>query len=201
MAKEDFCFTYYDGDAARDTTHMNRLERGAYHDLVISQRKFGHLTLDQIKKVLGRDFEECWPAIELILQRDPDGKFFIEWLDTSITKMRKQSTKQRQNVTKRYQTPTTDVPKDSLVIPLGNENGDGEEEERVRIIGSGENFILISRAHPQDDLVRIRGDDGLREYFEMNGSMLREPEQARKFMYSNAGKPYKDFFHLFNDYK
>ena len=56
MAKEDFCFTYYDGDAARDTTHMNRIERGAYHDLIISQRKFGHLTIDQVKKILGRDF-------------------------------------------------------------------------------------------------------------------------------------------------
>jgi len=136
MAKEDFCFTYYDGDAARDTTHMNRLERGAYHDLVISQRKFGHLTLDQIKKVLGRDFEECWPAIELIMQRDQDGKFFIEWLDTSITKMRKQSTKQRNNVTKRYQQSTKNLPTDyqeatnslpnnKMVIPLGNGNGDG----------------------------------------------------------------------------
>ncbi len=39
MAKEDFCFTYYDGDAARDMAHMNRLERGAYTDVIISQRK------------------------------------------------------------------------------------------------------------------------------------------------------------------
>lgn len=125
MAKEDFCFTYYDGDAARDTTHMNRLERGAYHDLVISQRKFGHLNLDQVKKILGKDFNECWPAIELIMKVDTDGRFFIEWLETSVTKAKRHSKKQSQNVTKRYQKSTNDLPKNNLVVPLGDGNGDG----------------------------------------------------------------------------
>jgi hypothetical protein len=129
MAKEDFCFTYYDGDAARDTTHMNRLERGAYHDFIISQRKFGHLTLDQVKKILGKDFNECWPAMELIMKTDPDGKFYIEWLHTSITKSKKHSKKQTDNVNKRYQTDTNNIPKIDLVIPLGDGNGDGDGSE------------------------------------------------------------------------
>lgn len=126
MAKEDFCFTYYDGDAARDTTHMNRLERGAYHDLIISIRKFGHLTLDQIKKILGRDFMDCWGAVELIMKIDSDGKFFIDWLETSICKMRAQSKKQSENVTKRYQQHTNDIPKEQTVIPLEDGDGDGD---------------------------------------------------------------------------
>ena len=134
MAKEDFCFTYYDGDAARDTTHMNRLERGAYHDLVISQRKFGHLSLDQVKKILGRDFEECWPAIELIMKTDSDGKFFIEWLEGSIQKMRAHSKKQSQNVTKRYQQSTKPVPNEQTVTPLENEDGSGNEDEKENAI-------------------------------------------------------------------
>lgn len=137
MAKEDFCFTYYDGDAARDTTHMNRLERGAYHDLVISQRKFGHLSLDQVKKILGRDFTECWPAIELIMKVDSDDKFFIEWLDDSIRKMRAHSKKQSQNVTKRYQQPTKPIPNDTTVTPLEDGDGSGYEDEN-RKEGSGE---------------------------------------------------------------
>lgn len=128
MAKEDFCFTYYDGDAARDTTHMNRLERGAYHDLVLSQRKFGHLSLDQVKKVLGRDFTECWPAIELILKIDDDGKYFIEWLEISILKARRHSKKQKGNVTKRYHKATNSLPKTEVVIPLGDGDGDGNED-------------------------------------------------------------------------
>lgn len=127
MAKEDFCFTYYDGDAARDTTHMNRLERGAYHDIIISQRKFGHLTLDQVKKILGKDFAECWPAIELIM-KVVDGKYFIEWLETSIQKMRRHAKKQSENKkgkTKINQPETKPEPELNQTNPL--ESGDGYE--------------------------------------------------------------------------
>lgn len=142
MAKEDFCFTYYDGDAARDTTHMNRLERGAYHDIILCQRKFGRLTKDQIRKVLGKDFEECWPAIELILKTDGE-KFFIEWLDKSIDKMRKHSTKQKENITKRYQTSTTHIPKEEMEIPLedGDGNGNGDVIEN-RLKGAFDEIYL-----------------------------------------------------------
>jgi len=127
MAKSDFCFTYYDGDAARDMSHMNRLERGAYTDIIISQRKFGHLTIEQIKKTLGRDFDDCWGAIELILSTDNDGKYFIEWLDNSVEKSRKHSKKQSENVRNRYQKDTKHIPKNDLEIPLGNGYGDGNE--------------------------------------------------------------------------
>jgi hypothetical protein len=128
MAKEDFCFTYYDGDAARDTTHMNRLERGAYHDIIISQRKFGRLTLDQVKKILGKDFTECWPALELIM-KVADGKVFIEWVENSIIKMRKHAKKQSENKkgkTKNNQTETKQEPKPIQTKPL--EDGDGNED-------------------------------------------------------------------------
>jgi hypothetical protein len=132
MAKEDFCFTYYDGDAARDTTHMNRLERGAYHDMVISQRKFGHLSLDQVKKILGRDFAECWPAIELIMKVDTEGKFFIEWLDTSIQKMRVQSKHQSENGKKGGRPKANHNPTKSQTEPeqkpLGDGDGNGDSE-------------------------------------------------------------------------
>lgn len=86
MAKEDFCFTYYDGDAARDKAHMDRLERGAYDDLISAQRKFGHLSKALIEKVLGHDFERCWGALEIILKQDDDEKYFVEWLQNSETK-------------------------------------------------------------------------------------------------------------------
>jgi hypothetical protein len=93
MAKEDFCFTYYDGDALRDMSHMDRLERGAYNDVVLQQRKFGRMTLDQIKKFLGKDFMTCWPAIELIIKFE-DGKYWIEWVENSIIQMRAHAKKQ-----------------------------------------------------------------------------------------------------------
>ena len=76
MAK-DPAFLFYDGDACRDMAHMNRIERGAYMDILIAQLKFGRLSLDLIKKILGPDLENCWGAIEVTLSVD-EGAFYIE---------------------------------------------------------------------------------------------------------------------------
>lgn len=131
MAKEDFCFTYYDGDAASDMQHMNRLERGAYSDLILFQRKIKkHLNVDQIRKVLGRDFEACWPAIELILKTDGDGGFFVEWLEKSEIKAKKHSRKQsgnRAGKTKVEPDLTKQQPNVNQTKPLGDGDGDGIE--------------------------------------------------------------------------
>lgn len=145
MAKADFCFTYYDGDAARDMAHMNRLERGAYSDIIISQRKFGHLTLDQIKKILGKDFAECWPAIELVMKQ-AEGKFFIEWLQTSESKAKKHSKYQsdkRKGKTKKNQTQTESQPPKSQQQPLGDGNGDEDGKGRGKGKGDGAALDLV----------------------------------------------------------
>lgn len=136
MAKEDFCFTYYDGDAARDKAHMTRLCRGAYDDFISMQRKVGHLSINVVKMILSTDFEICWPSLKFILKTDDLGNFFIEWVDNSIEKMRKNSAKQKENVNKRWdkkisvgitkgkESYTVVSNNDDLVIPLVNENGD-----------------------------------------------------------------------------
>lgn len=154
MAKEDFCYTHYDGDEARDVAHMNRTERGAYGDIRISQRKFGHLTLAQIKKILSKDFEECWPAIELVLKTDDEGKFYIEWLDNSIEKMRRHSKKQKANVGKRLDKPNNDLdePKFNLDHPL--EDGDGYINEILLLIQEN-NEIVITESEKQFYLMLI----------------------------------------------
>ena len=150
MAKQDFCFTYYDGDAARDMAHMNRLERGCYTDLIISQRKFGRLTEGQIKKTLGNDFTECWPAIELVMLKDADEKYYIEWLENSIEKMKRQARKQSENGKRggRPVKPDESEPKPNLKPnqsekkPLGSGDGDGQE---LKEEGMGEENFLIPK--------------------------------------------------------
>lgn len=149
MAKEDFCFTYYDGDAARDKAHMTRLERGAYDDLISAQRKRGHLSIDDIKRVLSKDFDECWSSLEWILKKDDEGKYFIEWVDLSIQKMRKHSENQKNRIKKYWDGKKNDpgysnnIPRNNHGIEMeepledGNENGNEDEignEEK----GSGE---------------------------------------------------------------
>jgi hypothetical protein len=95
MAK-DPAFLFYDGDACRDMAHMNRLERGAYTDIIIAQRKFGRLSLDLIKKILGVDFESCWGAIEITLTVS-EGAYYIEWLDMAIIRRKEYSETRKKN--------------------------------------------------------------------------------------------------------
>lgn len=81
----DPAFLFYDGDAARDVSHMNRLERGCYFDLIQAQRKFGRMTKEVIQKVLGKDFEGCWEALKICLSYD-NHMYFINWVEESVKK-------------------------------------------------------------------------------------------------------------------
>jgi hypothetical protein len=123
---KDPAFLFYDGDAARDVSHMNRLERGCYFDLIQAQRKFGGYTLEQAKKILGKDFDSCWEALTLILQRE-DTKYFIEWVKNSIEKREKYCNHQRDNINKRWNKEKNEIPTKyqgiTSVIPLENEDG------------------------------------------------------------------------------
>lgn len=126
MAK-DPAFLFYDGDAARDVSHMNRLERGAYFDLIQAQRKFGGYTMEQARKILGKDFEEVWPALELILTMDENSKYFIEWVRTSMVKRIEHAEKQRKRIQDYWdEKKKEDIPRNNhgitTDIPLVNEN-------------------------------------------------------------------------------
>lgn len=157
MAKADFCFTYYDGDAASDMQHMNRLERGAYSDLVLFQRKIkGAFALDQVKKFLNKDFDAVWGAMELILKQSNDGKYYIEWLAKSEEKAKKHAKKQSENRKFRTkeqpngnQTVTKHKPNINQTQPLGDGDGDGDGIENEK----GNEVDFSKPDIPGDDLV------------------------------------------------
>ena len=94
---KDPAFLFYDGDAARDVSHMNRLERGCYFDFIQAQRKFGKLKQEQVKKILGADFDECWPSLEMILSHEGE-YYFIEWVSISVAKRKAHAEKQRKRI-------------------------------------------------------------------------------------------------------
>lgn len=93
---KDPAFLFYDGDAARDVSHMNRLERGCYFDIIQAQRKFGRITIDLIQKILGKEFETCWESVKICLSYDND-MYFIEWLENSTIKRKEYSESRRKN--------------------------------------------------------------------------------------------------------
>lgn len=93
---KDPAFLFYDGDAAKDVSHMNRLERGCYFDIIQAQRKFGKMPEQLIKKILGSDFEQCWESIKICLSYVED-MYYIEWLHDSIEKRKKYSESRSNN--------------------------------------------------------------------------------------------------------
>ncbi len=146
--KRDPAFLFYCGDAARDVSHMNRLERGAYFDLIQAQQKFGGYTAEQARKILGSDFEEVWPALEWILSKDQEGKFFIDWMRNSIEERKEYAEEQRKRIQKYWDNKkreaeqknnSTEIPRNNhgstVDIPLEDEDEDENENEREINIG------------------------------------------------------------------
>jgi hypothetical protein len=121
MAK-DPAFLFYPADASQDTQFMNRLERGAYFDLVNGQRMYGGFTVVQLRKILGNDFESVWPSLELVLEFDGE-RYFVGWLKLSILKRDSYSEKQSERVKKRWNNDgnTTVLPKKENEIATENE--------------------------------------------------------------------------------
>ena len=120
---KDPAFLFYDGDAARDVSHMTRLERGCYFDLIQAQRKFRGFTVEQARKILGKDFAECWDAITLILECEND-VYFIPWVKISMAKRAefKQIQKDRiQNYWDKKKEPSNESG-NTTVLPSVNEN-------------------------------------------------------------------------------
>jgi hypothetical protein len=148
---KDPAFLWYDGDAARDVSHMNRLERGAYFDIVQGQRKFGPLSLDQIRKILGRDFETVWGAVEVILEKKED-RFFISWLQDSLLRRKIHCEQQKQRVIQRWEKyhGNTDVIPGAYLKENENENENkggvgGEKPRKERVVKSVSKLTLSQR--------------------------------------------------------
>jgi uncharacterized phage protein (TIGR02220 family) len=120
----DPAFLFYDADAAKDVSHMNRLERGCYFDLIQAQRKFGSFTVEQAKKILSHDFESCWPSLELILTIEKE-RYCVEWVKDSIEKRKEYSEIQRKRI-QDYWDNKKSIPRNnggiSTDIPLEIEN-------------------------------------------------------------------------------
>lgn len=95
MAK-DPAFLFYDGDAARDVSHLNRLGRGCYFDLIQAQRKFGRMSEETIKTILGKDFDSCWNQVKMCLSYE-EHMYFIDWLENSTIKRKAYSESRSKN--------------------------------------------------------------------------------------------------------
>lgn len=95
MAKDPAVLWYW-GDWQGGTVTLSRHLKGCYMDLLNAQFNTGHLSLDEIKTVLGSDFGSSWPTLQKKFKVDNDGLYFNERL--KVEKIRRSSyTESRRN--------------------------------------------------------------------------------------------------------
>lgn len=133
------------------TMGMNRHQKGCYIDLLGLQFQLGHLSIEQIKNILGADFNQ-WNNLKVKFREDEEGNFFNERLETEILKRKSFSERGRKggnpNLKKGISNPyyhNKDKLKDNLInkqkdklseidietdIGLEEKEGVGEKEGR-----------------------------------------------------------------------
>jgi hypothetical protein len=149
---KDPAFLFYPGDAAEDVSHMNRLERGCYFDLIQAQKKFGPLPLSTIQKVLGKDFDSCWESIKMCLTYEKD-MYFISWLQDSIEKRKNYSASRAKNREGSKQAKNKET-ESTYVEHM--ENGDGNRIEDLK--NKKEPIPKFQSTPPDFTKPDIRGD-------------------------------------------
>lgn len=97
MAK-DPAFLFYPGDWLGGTMTFSRSQKGAYIDLLMSQFNQGRLSLEDIKDVLGSDFDTMWERkLKSKYKVDEKGFFYNERLDLEQQKRKNFSESRRKN--------------------------------------------------------------------------------------------------------
>lgn len=184
-SEKDPAFLFYPADASEDTQFMNRLERGAYFDLLKAQKKFKRFSLDLIRKVLGKDFETCWPALEVILFKDGDC-YFIRWADDAIRRRAEYSEKQRARIKEYWDKKKAEEEQDEFHCysmeqtneQPSNNRGNSFENGNGNVIGN----VIVSRKEVQEET-------NLRDYEHWTNQILEQQDAGFEQMFMKERIP------------
>ena len=81
-------FLFYPDSWIGGTHLLSRLQRGGYHDILMEQFNdpMHSLSPDQIRQILGLDYDVVWPAIMSKFISSSDGRLYNERLNIEIDK-------------------------------------------------------------------------------------------------------------------
>lgn len=119
MAKDPAVLWYW-SDWNSGTSTLSRFLKGCYMDLLHAQFNNGHLSLEEIKTVLGSDFGSSWPALQKKFSVDPAGNFFNERLEQEQLKRKSFVQSRRNNLNKKSH--IDDHMDNHMVCHMENEN-------------------------------------------------------------------------------
>ena len=161
MAK-DPAFLFYPGDWLGGTLTFNRAHKGAYMDLLMAQYSTGHMSIDDIKTVLGPDFDLMWESkLKRKFKIDDNGLFYNHKLEDVINS-RRGFTQSRVNNLKGKKSKNTYM--DSHIsnhmdnhMENGNENENINKEDN-RVVGEEETKQVIQVKDWRNDFETYRQD-------------------------------------------
>lgn len=125
MAKDPAVLWYWN-DWHGGTVTFSRHLKGCYMDLLYAQFNNGHLSLEEIRTVLGTDFA-AWGTLSKKFAQDATGKFFNERMEQLIAERKAYSEKQKDRVKKRWNKPPSG---NTVVLPQREDEVENEIENK-----------------------------------------------------------------------
>ena len=144
MAKDPAINWYFDNWAG-GTKGFSRHQKGCYMDLLESQFYLGHLSLDQVKNILGADFNQ-WNVLKGKFAQDEHGNFFNERLELeknkrvkySESRSRNRAKKDMNNISKTHEKDVRYIPETGTEIDIEKGKGGTGEREPSSAFGGAD---------------------------------------------------------------
>jgi hypothetical protein len=143
---KDPAVLWYWNDWSGGTITLSRHLKGCYMDLLHAQFNAGHLSLDEIKTVLGSDFGSTWSTLQKKFKQDDKGLYYNERLVTesdkrkNFTKSRRENAKGEKHMPEHMEIENEDVNKN--IIKTEN-----IEERKIKFIESSTELIKTDNIH------------------------------------------------------
>lgn len=156
---KDPAFLFYPGDWMGGTMTFSRSHKGAYMDLLMCQFNHGHMALQDVKVVLGSDFDEMWePKLKVKFEIDANGRFFNEKLEKEVFKRRAFTLSRKKNLSHMVSHMDSHMDK-HMENGNGNRNiikdvnrNRGKESQREKEIKEVFEFWKVELNHPKSIL-------------------------------------------------
>lgn len=192
---KDPAFLFYPGDWLGGTIGMTFEEKGAYLELLMVQFNRGHMTDHMCGQVVGH----LWDKVKCKFKQDSEGLWFNERLD--IEKQRRKRFVESRKNNKEGKNQFNKIAHMTSHMENRNINENEIINTDIRHLGAINTiYIIVKPKDINSTKYRINGEDGLREFFDQQGSVINRSEYAKKFMMERTGKVYSDFMHIWNDY-
>jgi hypothetical protein len=203
MAKDPAMLWYW-SDWNSGTVTFSRFMKGCYMDVLHAQFNNGHLSLEEIKNVLGSDFGQSWPTLSKKFSVDPAGKYFNARLEQEQLKRANFTESRRKNLKSNHTDTHINNHMHSHMENV-NENRNGINEIKKGVENFGEKSKLYVSIKPVYVNQKWKMIYDLQVYFESTQQLTGVVDAGWTdfdgFHKANPSAVFDDDNHLYHSFK